>query len=331
MVIRNGLEKYPASEILIELSEYPLSSDPENGLDLNEFGFVYDKSYLKEELAHDMSERPKKTMEETATDFAEEAQANQVHTFQYLNNSNNAARQNEIHSFITELMSEIPEEILWLDTRQYHEFKQKSKYWLSVDALIIPHSDAYHVVVFHMLPPGGLLFKEKSGSGWTMKMKDLRTLVWMEKFAPNKTAFQYPKLDEDSIVIIEVKKVVYMLSGDGNQTPHFTENSIEFENVGMGILNLMMPTGEFANGHYQIPLVKEAIDFANISDQLDGEANALGIVKELYEQKFKEGSLLDHSSLFLSIYEDNFPVSDVDQVLTEKRLEEKPTGGRPVQ
>lgn len=256
-----------------------------------------------------MSERSEQAMEKVALKFAEEAQANDVHKFHNLNSSNKVARQNEIHSFITELMNEIPEEIPWLDSRMHHAFKQRSKIWVSIDTLIMPKSDALHVVVFHMLPPGGLLFKEKTGSGWAIKLKSLHSTVWMQKYAPNKTMLQHSKIDEDGVLIIEVKKVVYITSNDSpGKTPHVTEDQVVFENVAMGMLNLLMPTGEFANGHYQIPLISETIDFATISDKLDGEANAVGIVSELYEKKFKKGKLHEHSSLFLSIFEENFPV-----------------------
>lgn len=293
---------------MVELSEYPLSGELETELDLQEFGFVYPKEYLKEDLARDMSDRQEISAEALTAKFAEEAQENQVHTFHFLNQGNSQARQQELHSFITELMNEIPQEIPWLDPRMYHPFKQKTKIWMSIDALVMPQSDAFHVVVFHMLPPGGLLFKEKTGSGWAIKLKDLHTTVWMEQFAPNKTIMSHSKLDEDSIFIIEVKRVTYNTPA-GDQTPNITEKDISFENVGMALLNLMMPTGEFANGNYQIPIIKDVIDFAKISDQLDGEGNAIGIVKELYENKFKEGTLLEHSSIFLSMFEEHFDVA----------------------
>ena len=316
---RSQLQKYPATEILVELSEYPLGGEIEKHLDLSEFGFVYEKGYFNESLAQEMNDRPCLTIEESAIEFAQEAEANEVKTFEYLNSENKIARQSELNSFIDDLMKDIPGEIEWLDPRHYHDFKQKTKIWVSVDALVIPQSDALHVVVYHMLPPGGLLFKEKNGSGWTIKLKDLHSTIWLQRFAPNKTVLTHSKIDEDSILIIEIKKVVYVMDDHEVNSNHVSEKNFTFENVGMAILNLMMPTGELANGHYQLPLVKEAIDFAKVSEQLDGEATALDITEEIYDEKFKEGNLLEHSSIYLSLFEENFPVVSFELVYSENR------------
>lgn len=252
-----------------------------------------------------MQFREAPTVEEMAKEFAklaEEEGGKKVETI----------GDNELHEFVAELMSEIPEDISWIDSRFYHQFKPGTRIWISVDTLVMPQTDAIHCVFFHLLPPGGLMYNQKGTSGVAVSCLTTDTAIWMQRYTPNQTFISYPKIDEDSLLIIEVMRVSYN-TDDKDEDSFFDRQTLRkddliFTTVGMSVMAVTTNTGELANGYYQLPIVKDAIDFDALTTELIGDATAQDIMQTVFEKNFANQQLIPHSSLFIRLYEEAFEV-----------------------
>jgi hypothetical protein len=305
--------------MLVEVSEYPINREPGDDPKIDEYIFLYDKAYYHEDVSDDMQFRESMTIKEIAQDFARTALEGDEEGLEKKESGEKSELpelgENQLHNFVTELMREIPEDIEWIDSRFYHQFKQNSRIWISVDTLVMPQSDAIHCVIFHLLPPGGLMYNQKGTSGVACRCLTGDTAIWMQRFSPNQTFMKYPKIDEDSLIIIEIMRVSYITSDTDNDS--FFErdllkpDDVIFNTVGMSVLAATTAFGQLANGYYQLPIVRDAIDFDQLTAELEGEATAEDICAKVYEKNFESGKLIENASLFIRLYEEAFEVGMV--------------------
>lgn len=300
--------------MFVEISEYSINSNIDAEPKLEEYVFYYGDNYFKESISENMQFRESPIVRDVTQNFSNII--NEIEEEEGAARSQRPLTDSELNNFLSDLMKEIPSEINWIDTRFYHRFQPKTRMWISVDTLFMPQSETLHCVVFHLYPPGGLIQNHEGTSGVVCKCLNAQTAIWMVQFSPNQTFIEFDNINEDSLLLIEVMEVIYNSKEpedpkDDDSFLHktkLTTNDVFFKTVGMSLINVLMPSGEFANGYYQLPIVKRVIDFEDLAEKLGGEATALDISRDIFEDNFRNGNLIENASILIRVFEESFEV-----------------------
>ncbi len=301
--------KFPASELLIEVSEEKLDRQPTARIErLDPFTFIYQQTYFNAEIAAELATREMVPVLEEARSIRlsslDEPQSSRS------NKQTESANQEEsnLNQIVSDIMKDIPEAIPWLDTRLYHRFSPKSRFWLSIEEAFIPQTKQPVCLLYYLVSAEGKPIKTPPTMGLCLDLLTLDCEVSRQKFSANKKVFQFDKLSDQSLLAIEVREVHFAEERPAAAASK-KSSGVYLNTLGVSFISLLDADYHFSNGCFQLPIVfAPAPKYPDICSRITENDSAPTVISRVYQELKEAGRLVPASSIIIKLFEDCFSV-----------------------
>lgn len=302
------LPKFPGSEAFFSIGE--TEKDVQSNLPPSLDGYLYverKETYIQDSVRDDLNARDPLTVQDLAVNYLNAAVEGGMNP---VTAEGEEPTQAQLSDFLLDLMSEVPEELNWIDSRFYYACFGSQGFHVEVDSVIYPESQRAIVTIAHLIPPGGLYAPSSSTNTYAVicEHQDASNSIWLQKYSNQSQLMKSGDLGPRSFLVLEFREI---LSAPDDQSKKSQPQlgvikvpggQLGFRTLGYSVMGLVdEESSTFADGVYQLPIVKGTVDLELLVKEQQQTNSAASVSKKVLEEAHRNGKLLSHGSVIFSL------------------------------